>query len=316
MRRIPWVICLVAAGAVAGCSSRRDAPGEAPAQRVPAESAKVARQTVARQTVARQTVEPKGETPAPRLTKLCRIAAGSYRSFFPGKDEPKRIQVPAFAIEEHAVTNGQFARFVRAVPEWRRSRAKRLFVDTKYLVHWTDDVNPGEEAMDRPVVNVSWFAARAYARWIGRRLPMLQEWELVAAASKTSTDGRKEPGYNERILSWYSRSSSTTPDPVRSTFKNAHGVYDMHGLVWEWVENFNSALVTGESRGDTALERTFFCGAGSIGSADPADYASFMRFAFRSSLKAVYTTKNLGFRCAAANNPASKPASKPANGAR
>jgi formylglycine-generating enzyme required for sulfatase activity len=69
---------------------------------------------------------------------------------------------------------------------------------------------------------------------------------------------------------------------------------------WEWVENFNTALVTGESRGDTGLERSLFCGAGSIGSANPADYASFMRFAYRSSLKAVYTTKSLGFRCAAA----------------
>jgi formylglycine-generating enzyme required for sulfatase activity len=296
MRRIPWIICLVATGAVAGCSSRRDVPGESPAQRAPA---------AASAKVDRRAGEPKGEAVAPRLTKLCRISTGSYRSFFPGKDEPKRIQVAAFGLEEHAVTNEQFARFVRAVPKWRRSRAKRLFVGTEYLSHWMDDVTPGEDAMDRPVVNVSWFAARAYARWTGRRLPTLQEWELVAAASKTSTDGRKEPGYNERILSWYSRSSSTTPDPVRSTFKNAYGVYDMHGLVWEWVENFNTALVTGESRGDTALERTFFCGAGSIGSANPADYASFMRFAFRSSLKAVYTTKNLGFRCAAASEPTS-----------
>ena len=64
------------------------------------------------------------------------------------------------------------------------------------------------------------------------------------------------------------------------------------------VEDFNTALVTGESRGDTGLERRLFCGAGSIGSADSKDYASFMRFAFRSSLKAAYTTKNLGFRCA------------------
>ena len=67
----------------------------------------------------------------------------------------------------------------------------------------------------------------------------------------------------------------------------------------EWVEDFNSALVTGESRGDTALERSMYCGSGALGAANPSDYAGFMRQAFRSGLHAQYTIRNLGFRCAA-----------------
>ncbi len=73
---------------------------------------------------------------------------------------------------------------------------------------------------------------------------------------------------------------------------------DLHGLVWEWTSDFNSALVTGDARGDTGLERQLFCGAGSLGASDRANYAAFMRFGFRSSLRAGYTVHNLGFRCA------------------
>ena len=79
---------------------------------------------------------------------------------------------------------------------------------------------------------------------------------------------------------------------------NLHGVRDLHGLVWEWVEDFNSAMVTGESRADSGLERNLFCGAGAVGAKDTGDYAAFMRQALRSSLKANNTTTSLGFRCA------------------
>ena len=69
-----------------------------------------------------------------------------------------------------------------------------------------------------------------------------------------------------------------------------HGVRGLHGLVWEWVVDFNTAMVTGESRADTGLERDLFCGAGSVGAKDTTDYAAFMRQALRSSLQANNTT--------------------------
>jgi formylglycine-generating enzyme required for sulfatase activity len=75
-----------------------------------------------------------------------------------------------------------------------------------------------------------------------------------------------------------------------------YGARDLHGLVWEWTLDFNSALVTGESRGDSALERTLYCGSGAMGSADFENYPAFMRYAMRSSLEARYNVASLGFR--------------------
>ena len=72
---------------------------------------------------------------------------------------------------------------------------------------------------------------------------------------------------------------------------------------------FNTAMVTGESRGDSGLDRNLFCSAGSVGAKDTSDYAAFMRMALRSSLRANNTTSSLGFRCARDLNDATPPSS-------
>ena len=152
----------------------------------------------------------------------------------------------------------------------------------------------------QPVTQVSWFAAKSYAAWRGRRLPTTVEWEFAASAGFTVADGTKDREFQKSIARWYGAPSPDVLPAAGSGRANIHGIRDLHGLVWEWTSDFNSAIATGDARGDTGLERNLFCGAGSLGTKDTGDFPAFMRFGLRSSLKASYTVHNLGFRCAKA----------------
>jgi formylglycine-generating enzyme required for sulfatase activity len=227
------------------------------------------------------------------------IPAGTYEPLLRTTKDAARVPVAAFLLDERPVTNGDFLAFVTASPKWRRSAVSRLFADSSYLEHWAGDLEPGPRApADAPVVRVSWFAARAYARWAGKRLPTTAEWELAAAAGYTRPDGRNDEAHRRDLYAWLARPVPAVLASVATARPDFNGVRGLHGLVWEWVDDFNTAMVTGESRGDTGLERDLFCGAGSVGAKDTTDYAAFMRSALRSSLKANNTTTSLGFRCA------------------
>ena len=227
------------------------------------------------------------------------IPAGTYAPLLRTTKEAAQVAVGSFLLDERPVTNAEFLAFVTDHPHWRRSQVSGLFADSSYLEHWVGDLEPGPQAPPAaPVVRVSWFAARAYARWAGQRLPTTAEWELAAAAGYSRPDGRNDPEQKRDLYAWLARPVPAVHAAAAAPRPDFHGVRGLHGLVWEWVDDFNTAMVTGESRGDAGLERDLFCGAGSVGAKDPADYAAFMRAALRSSLKANNTTTSLGFRCA------------------
>lgn len=237
-------------------------------------------------------------------SEMVRIPGGTYQPLYASPADTAATRVDAFWLDRHAVTRAEYLAFVQAHPKWRRSQVSSLFADSGYLTDWASDLDYGPDSLgNRPVVNVSWFAARAYAAWRGTRLPTTAEWERAAAASETRENGMTDPALRARIVAWYSRPQPETLPPVGSTVANVWGVWDLHGLVWEWTEDFNTALVTGESRNDSDLDRQLFCGSGSVGAADVEDYASFLRYAFRSGLDGAYTVSNLGFRTAADHPP-------------
>lgn len=230
---------------------------------------------------------------------MVRIPAGVYRPFFRAANDAKEIPVKSFALDMLPVTTGEFLEFVRTHPQWQRSRVKHLFADDSYLKNWVGDLEPGMNApLNTPVTFVSWFAARAYAEANGKRLPTVAEWEYAAQASRTRADGENDAAFKREVLAWYSTPAPEKLAAVGSGPANFYGVRDMHGLVWEWVLDFNTAMVTGDSRGDSGIDAQFFCGAGSQGAKDLDDFPAFMRYGFRSSLKADYCVHNLGFRCA------------------
>ena len=257
---------------------------------------------------ARRTAERRPAVAASRAASRTR-ADGSRASETRGTGDERRSRrraVAAFDMDVAPVTNGEFLAFVAAHPEWRRSAIKRIYADTAYLKHWRGDLDPGPAAPpDSPVVYVSWFAARAYLATVGKELPTVDQWEYVAAASERSRDASRDPAFLAALRDWYGRPTPPVVGGVGRTRPNAYGVADLHGLVWEWTLDFNSSLVTGESRADSALDRSRYCGSSATGASDFEDYAAFMRYAFRSSLEARYAIGNLGFRGVRARSAAS-----------
>ena len=221
------------------------------------------------------------------------VPAGDFQPFFKG--DSAAIRVASFMMDERAVTNKEFLLFVKENPQWAPQNIKRLFADSEYLTHWTAAfVGGGEQQPDKlPVVNVSWFAARAYCQSQGKRLPLIVEWEQ--AAKSPPVDGTLQA--EEIILNWYSRKMPESA-AAGSVYRNHYGLYDMFGLVWEWTEDFDRVNFSDDSRNNAEIPAGLFCGSAAMDAADATDYATFIRYAFRASLKGHYTSRKLGFRCA------------------
>ena len=233
---------------------------------------------------------------AQETKKMKQIVGGTFVPLY-GSDSSD-VFIADFYLDTYPVTNEEFRQFVVEYPKWRRSQVKRLFADGSYLGSWESDTVLGNQLpKDAPVTTVSWYAAKDYCACQGKRLPTLDEWEYAAMASETKRNAQTDSLFNQRIVRGYEK-PKTFLNPVGSTFKNYWGIYDMHGLVWEWTSDFNSVLISGESRQDKSTERDLFCGSASINATNLMDYAAFMRYAFRGSVKANYSILNLGFRCA------------------
>lgn len=227
--------------------------------------------------------------------EMALVKKGKYTPLY-GRDSIQ-VKVNDFLLDTIPVTKEKFLEFVKKNPKWQKSKVKTIFADDHYLGDWKDDTHLSPEAeQNEPVTNVSWFAAKAYCKCQGKRLPTIDEWEYAAMADKTTPDARKKESYNQYILDWYER-PKIPHQQVGSTFKNYWGVYDLHGLVWEWTSDFNSVMITSESRSG-GQNKNLFCSAAAVGATDLMNYAAFMRYAFRSSVKGNYDVNNLGFRCA------------------
>jgi formylglycine-generating enzyme required for sulfatase activity len=228
--------------------------------------------------------------------KMVRIKGGEYQPFY-GEDSIL-VKVEDFLLDERPVTNEEFLLFVKKNPKWKRSNVKAVFADETYLKDWQDDETlPKDAHPEAAVTFVSWFAAKAYAKSAGKRLPTLDEWEYVAMADEVSANARDKPNYSANLINLYNE-KDRQKNKVKASSPNYWGIYNMFDLVWEWTDDFNSIMTTSDSRTAEFDDKGLFCAAAATSTTDVLNYASYMRYAFRSSLKANYTVGNLGFRCA------------------
>lgn len=231
--------------------------------------------------------------------EYARLPGGAFRTALKYEDRTGDARIAPFELMRTPVSNADFLEFVRRNPQWRRDRVATVLAEPRYLSHWAGPDTLGAKALPaQPVVQVSWFAAQAYCEAQGARLPTWDEWEYAAAADETRTDARRDRAWRERILSWYSRPSSSELPRVGLQAPNAYGVQDLHGLVWEWTEDFSALMIAEDNRNQGDADNARFCGAGALSMDDRENYAVLMRVAMLSSLAARDTTTNLGFRCA------------------
>lgn len=242
--------------------------------------------------------------PAKASQKEFLLPSGSYLPFFsPKSSKDKRssddvikkpVTVQSFWMDTYPVSNGDFLEFVKDNPDWRRSKVSRIFADDSYLKHWKGDLSlKTPKDLNRPVIHISWFAAQAYCESLGRELPTTDQWEYAV-----NNGGQHQDQIKQAIIAWYSEPNSKSLPNVKATSANHYGIRALIGVIWEWTLDFNNTMMGSELRNSGIKQEDLFCGAGSLGALDASDYAKFMRYSFRGSLKADYTTANLGFRCA------------------
>jgi formylglycine-generating enzyme required for sulfatase activity len=181
---------------------------------------------------------------APSTARADGIMLVSAGAFWMGRDDGPadeaplhRVYVRDFWIERHKVTNAEFAEFLNATG-LRPPGAERRYDedDADARIHrrsgrWLAD--PGFES--HPVIEASWFGARDYCAWKGRRLPTEAEWEKAARGD----DQRRFPWGSAAPaphLAVFGRAyNATEATASRPAGASPHRVEDMLGNLREWT---------------------------------------------------------------------------------
>jgi formylglycine-generating enzyme required for sulfatase activity len=218
---------------------------------------------------------------------------------------PHAVFIDAFWMDEHEITVAQYAKFLNEMGNKNESGASwmnenAVNINIQYINGNWQPV-PGYEAY--PVVEVTWYGARAYCDWSKKRLPTEAEWEKAARGGLEdnqypwgNVEPECEPGENNGAQ--FAECGGGTVN-VMSFSQNEFGLYDMAGNVWEWVSDQYSHDYYEKA---TAINpQGPLNGAGPIlrgGSWKTEAYQ--LRSAFRIWNDADRTFSDVGFRCAAA----------------
>ena len=169
---------------------------------------------------------------------------------------PEMVEIPAGVFRMGCVSGQRCSDQEEPVHEVRIARP---FAISKYEVTFADwqtcldgggcngysPEDSGWGRADRPVINVSWNDAQAYLSWLSQetgeqyRLPSEAEWEYAARAGAATayTWGNRIGRNLANCQGCRSQWDNDQTAPVGSFPENAFGLHDMHGNVWEWVQD-------------------------------------------------------------------------------
>jgi formylglycine-generating enzyme required for sulfatase activity len=203
----------------------------------------------------------------------------------PAKDDTptQRLQLAAFQLDVAEVTNARYLAFVQATGH-------------RAPFHWKQG-QPAPDKRQHPVYNVSHDDARAFCAWDGgKRLPTEAEWERAA---RGPLEGKMYPWGDRAITpadAVYEQKDG--PGPVCSKAKNAHGLCDMTGNLWEWCADWYGQRYYAEAPaanppGPTTGQYRVLRG-GSWFDVPPL----FLSLPYRSWARPAERSPTIGFRCA------------------
>ncbi len=260
---------------------------------------------------------------------MVRIEGGEFTmgtdNGFPFEGPAHRVVLDSFYLDEHEVTNRQYALFADATGY--RTESEKLgwsgVFDPQQKgwtkgdgADWRHPHGPGSSHLamaDHPVVHLSWSDAQKYCGWRGARLPTEAEFEFAARGglegAKYAWGDELTPKGAHRANLWqgaFPRQDRTldgygSHGPVKQFPPNGYGLYDMTGNVWEWVQDWYSPAYfasaplrnpQGPRRGTQKVQRggSWLCSE---------NYCQGYRVAARMMTEPDSGLNNLGFRCAA-----------------
>ena len=233
----------------------------------------------------------------------------------PGRDDDEtqhQVTLSDFYLSEKAITNEQYCRFLNAKNISSDGKGnvsghgnQTLVVAHDWGVQYTGgEWRPASGKVNHPIVNVTWYGAKAFCDWAGGRLPTEAEWEYACRAGATTPFNTganlttSQANYNGNYP--YNGNAKGTylgrTQPVGSYAPNAWGLFDMHGNVWEWCsdwyDSYNTSAVTNPQGPDSGSYRVLRGGSW-------YNYAQSCRSAYRSNRSSGYYGNYFGFRLAA-----------------
>lgn len=158
------------------------------------------------------------------------------------------VDLDGFWIDQHEVTNAQFVEFLN--DQGNQEEGGTTWLNTEYEdnpIALSGDTWVSEaQYQDHPAIHVTWYGARAYCQWAGRRLPSEAEWEKAA---RGGLESKKYPwGDQAPVCEWHAENGARFDDDlncdnkgttaVMSYAPNSYGLYDMAGNVWEWADDW------------------------------------------------------------------------------
>jgi formylglycine-generating enzyme required for sulfatase activity len=143
-----------------------------------------------------------------------------------------------FSLGKYLVTNAEYKKFVDET-DYRKPN------------YWDDDIFNQPK---QPVSGVNWTDATEFCKWANLRLPTETEWEYACRAGTTTKYYFGDDPEQLGDYAWFSDNSNRCTHPVGEKLPNGFGLYDMHGNMWEWCQDWyeNGRILCGGSFSNAA----------------------------------------------------------------